>query len=64
MNNTKTKTYERFIYYHTIPTDTMSKILTFKCPKCGKEIQSLYDEQFNQNVEQHQRICNKKEGDK
>jgi len=31
----------------------MVKIFKWKCPECGKEIHSTYEEQFNYNKEQH-----------
>ena len=51
---------QTFIYYHTIPKfigDKMSEILKWKCPICGKEIVSLYPNQFQQNKVQHELTC-------
>ena len=31
----------------------MAEVLEWKCSKCGKEIKSLYKEQFEVNKEQH-----------
>lgn len=31
----------------------MSKVLTWKCPSCGKEITSLFERQLSQNKKAH-----------
>ncbi len=36
------------------------KVFTWKCPKCGKVISSLYERQFNYNKKQHEEKEQKK----
>jgi len=39
----------------------MMKILKKKCPKCGKEISSMYKEQLEYNFNAHLLSCNREE---
>ncbi len=37
----------------------MEEVLKWVCPKCEKEIKSLYKNQFEYNKKQHEESCNK-----
>lgn len=43
--------------------DEEKKILTKKCPHCGKEFFSLYENQLDYNFEAHILSCKKKNGE-
>lgn len=42
----------------------MEKVLTKKCPYCGKEISSMYESQLEYNYQAHVLSCKKKKGEK
>jgi len=37
-----------------------TEVKTWKCPKCGKELISLYDEQLEANKNSHKWFCGDK----
>jgi hypothetical protein len=37
--------------------EKVAKIFYWKCPRCGKTIESLYEPQLKANIEAHKRKC-------